>query len=515
MSIKTWLMSNLHRIFRRNAPGAPTSLQAFERALSWIDRNTLPDSGIRIISGSAVAYPEVTGYFIPTLLRWGEHARARGYARWLLSIQNPDGSWADPSGESPHTFDTGQVLKGLLAILPTMPEARDPIRRGCDWLVTQVEPSGRVSTPDTRRWQLPGGQMVPDSVYLYALEPLRQAAVLFDAPAYGEAVERALDHYLARPRLTDFDTLSHSHAYVIEALIDLGHPDRAAEGLAKVERWQRWDGTVPAYPGVSWVCSTGLAQYALLWYRLGNHERAERAFRRVCALQNPSGGFFGGYGRGTDYYPREEISWAVKYFLDALSCRIQASFEAEAQLFPDSISESDGRFRLIEQTVLETQPDVILDAGCGKGRFIRLIKQRHPELRAIGLDVSDGMLAHLPPDVERVRGSLLNMPLPDQSVDLVFCVEALKHAVNLPATVRELHRVLRHGGVLVVLDKNAACLGQLEIKDWEQWFAADELQRLLEQQGFEARMQHNLPYEGTDGADGLFLAWVARKCAPS
>ena len=66
---------------------------------------------------------------------------------------------------------------------------------------------------------------------------------------------------------------------------------------------------------VDWICSTGMAQYAIIWLKIGQPEPARRAFHWLCAHQNRSGGFFGSYGGG-DYFVDEEISWALKYFLD-------------------------------------------------------------------------------------------------------------------------------------------------------------------------------------------------------
>ena len=40
--------------------------------------------------------------------------------------------------------------------------------------------------------------------------------------------------------------------------------------MTEVLRTQRRDGAVPAYPDVQWVCSTGIAQYAGIWYRMGD-----------------------------------------------------------------------------------------------------------------------------------------------------------------------------------------------------------------------------------------------------
>ncbi|HBF33852.1 TPA: biotin synthase, partial [Candidatus Sumerlaeota bacterium] len=107
------------------------------------------------------------------------------------------------------------------------------------------------------------------------------------------------------------------HAYIVEALLDLDEEKHARGIMQKMQAHQRGDGAIPGYAGAPWVCSTGLAQYAVIWARLGETDRARRAFWHVASLQNTSGGFFGGYGEGATYFPDAEISWAVKYFLDA------------------------------------------------------------------------------------------------------------------------------------------------------------------------------------------------------
>jgi malonyl-CoA O-methyltransferase len=103
----------------------------------------------------------------------------------------------------------------------------------------------------------------------------------------------------------------------MEALYELGEVELASRGMADAERRQRRDGAIPGYPDVDWVCSTGMAQYALVWYRLGNRQPADLAIRYLEKIQNPTGGFYGSYGKGAKYIPTAEISWAVKYFLDA------------------------------------------------------------------------------------------------------------------------------------------------------------------------------------------------------
>lgn len=486
-------------------------LDAYRRAMAWTLRHTVEGEGIAVSSDKPSSYPEVSGYFIPTLRRWGERELAIQYGRWLAAIQNTDGSWSDPAGTAPYTFDTGQVLKGLLSLVDVCPELETAVRHGCDWLQRQVQSDGRVTTPDTGQWCLPRGRRVPEAIHLYTLEPLRSAGRKWNIAAYEEAGERALAYYLSDPALTRVDTLSHFHAYIVEALLDLDQTEVAVAAMEQVASLQRGDGSVPAYEDVRWVCSTGLLQYAVIWYRLGERARAERAFARACTLQNHSGGFFGGYGQGANYFPREEISWAVKYFLDALWWKIRTGFDVEAALFPDAISDNDGRYRLVADAVRAAGANRIFEAGCGKGRFLRRLGVDFASARLFGLDLSERMLASLPKTVTHFWGSLLNIPCPDGAFDFVFCVETLEHAVNTAGAMRELARVLAPGGTMVIIDKNRDCLGRLKLAEWEQWFQAEEVADLLRQQGFAVDIVRNLSYDDRDGRDGLFLGWVARK----
>jgi hypothetical protein len=96
-----------------------------ERVLNWIKTHS-PSGVLNWENGQA--YPEVTGYLIPTLLKYGEDKLARQYADWLLSIQNADGSFNDINGLA-RTFDTAAIMEGLYAIGET--EAADRAKK---WL---------------------------------------------------------------------------------------------------------------------------------------------------------------------------------------------------------------------------------------------------------------------------------------------------------------------------------------------------------------------------------------------
>jgi malonyl-CoA O-methyltransferase len=282
------------------------------RAMDWFKAHLVPGQGIIVHTRQPVPYPEVTGYWIPTLYAWGEAELARGCTRWLMSIQLPDGAFAAPDGV-PYTFDTGQIMRGLCAALNDVEGAEASLRRACDWTLTQVQADGRLATPSTEQWT----DIASDLIHTYVLPPLAQAGKLLGVPAYEEAAARVLAYYKQQPGLVPFNRLSHFHAYAMEALTELGEFDLARQGMADVAKVQRADGSIPAYPDVSWVCSTGMAQYAIVWYALGEKARADKAIAYLEKIQNPSGGWFGSYGEGAKYIPGGEISWGVKYFLDA------------------------------------------------------------------------------------------------------------------------------------------------------------------------------------------------------
>lgn len=289
---------------------------SIDAALSWFRAHRVGDRGVIVHTRKPVPYAEVTGYFVPTLYEWAEDAVAASCLRWLVSVQLPEGAFAAPDGV-PYSFDTAQVMRGLNAGLERGQPVEQPLRRAADWMLAQIDEGGRLGTPSTELW----GDIANDLIHIYAAQPLVRAGELLNDPRYvkgGRSIQR---YYRAQPTLLPFNRLSHFHAYAMEALCELGELELARRGMAEVERLQRRDGAVPAYPDAGWICSTGIAQYAVVWYRLGNRERADRALRYLEGIQNGSGGFNGSYGKGAKYIAGAEISWAVKYFLDACALR--------------------------------------------------------------------------------------------------------------------------------------------------------------------------------------------------
>lgn len=101
--------------------------------------------------------------------------------------------------------------------------------------------------------------------------------------------------------------------------------------------------------------------------------------------------------------------------------------------------------------------ELVLDVCCGTGDMIRAFAVHRPTPRLIiGVDFSPRMLAHslLPggSDVLLCRADALRLPLRDQSVDVVSCAFGVRNFQDLAAGLREMCRVLRPGGRVVVLE---------------------------------------------------------------
>lgn len=303
----------------------------YENALKWIKKNIIDGNGIIVTSKERIIYPEVTGYYIPTLLNWGEQELALAFAKYLCSIQKADGSWYDPTDSQPYVFDSAQVLKGLVAIRGILPEVDEHIIKGCDWILSNMQHDGRLTTPDRTAWGN-DENFCSELVHLYCLSPIREAGKFFGREDYLESVDKILTYYKCKQieKIKNFSLLSHFYAYVMEGLFDLGEVDLCCESMMRLEKYRNNKGGIPGLNDVPWVCSTGMFQLAIVWYKLGDLKRGNSLFEYAVSLQNESGGWYGSYptsdfiekfyrGRKKPFYfPDAEISWANKYFLDAL-----------------------------------------------------------------------------------------------------------------------------------------------------------------------------------------------------
>lgn len=104
--------------------------------------------------------------------------------------------------------------------------------------------------------------------------------------------------------------------------------------------------------------------------------------------------------------------------------------------------------------------DTILDVGCGGGRTVSKLATIATEGKVYGLDYSKESVAMASRvnrewigigRVEIQEGTVSELPFPDSKFDLVTGVETHFWWPDLPAGMREIFRVLKPGGTLIII----------------------------------------------------------------
>jgi hypothetical protein len=350
----------------RRAPGAGKPQEHLDAAISWLRRahDKSPDDGVSygfsLLGGWRPSYIETSGYIAETFFELaGEHPdqgygeRAVAICRWLVEVQNSDGSFANPAynPEIGIVFDTGQDLFGLVrAYEETGDEAfLEAAGRAGNWLVEIADSEGRW-TRNTHN-AIPhvyNARVAWALLYLNSIDP--------DPDPAREQVARAnLDWALSQQQANGFfdqcaftadaAPFTHTIAYAIRGLLEAGrlleeakYQEAATRGAEAVAKHVQENGFIPGQidiqgrPSATYSCLTGNCQLAIIWGKLfeqsGNvlfRDAASNALGYVMAHQDiatfnldirgaikGSHPVWGAYSRLT--YP----NWATKFFIDAM-----------------------------------------------------------------------------------------------------------------------------------------------------------------------------------------------------
>ncbi len=105
----------------------------------------------------------------------------------------------------------------------------------------------------------------------------------------------------------------------------------------------------------------------------------------------------------------------------------------------------------------------ILDVGCGGGQNALTLARLRPDLRVVGLDLSEEQVKRATrraaglSQVEFTQGSALDLPFEDDEFDAVISVASLKHWPDQRLGLSECVRVLRSGCRLRVVEADRGC----------------------------------------------------------
>ncbi|MBK7938486.1 MAG: hypothetical protein IPJ82_16005 [Lewinellaceae bacterium] len=313
--------------------------------------------------GWSKAYPETTGYLIDTLcdyaaIRQDDSLRSLAFdcARWLVSIQFPDGAFPGllAGNSRPSVFNTSQILFGLARTAEEATQeadrqaARASLEKAANWLVSQLEPDyswrkhayvpGFTPTYYTRAvWGVLRANQILQNVHIQ--ECMQQALLFYAArikaggsvcdwgfrpgkPAFTHTIAYTFEGFLESAILLKEEEIIEKKIFAGEKFILVRSANNNRTAGCYDEQW-RGD--------YSFRCLTGNCQLSLFFHRLGAltgdkkyaavaHELLMEVVGCQKLAGNPntvgampgSAPVWGPYARFL--YP----NWGVKFFLDAM-----------------------------------------------------------------------------------------------------------------------------------------------------------------------------------------------------
>ena len=282
-----------HKDFQpRQQKGSKVSL-----VLDWIERNHIKDAGVAAWPGH-IAYPEVSGYLIPTLLSHDSISLAKYLGEWLVTIQDANGGFTSEDGKL-RSFDTAACMEGLEVASAYFFDKRfsNSAAKAKKWIMDNcLDSEGRIySQPDRQEFRnyslRVNGLLGITPKWLTSREPKWP---------FGNASDRT--HYIT---------------YALEGLLTLGEKEMVTSILENIKPaitdsgfisyWVRpdWEPAPPFY-----ACHNATAQIGLLLTKLNiKDELAKQLFDSLIGIIKDDGGL-------PTHPGSVDTSWTAKWFLD-------------------------------------------------------------------------------------------------------------------------------------------------------------------------------------------------------
>lgn len=130
--------------------------------------------------------------------------------------------------------------------------------------------------------------------------------------------------------------------------------------------------------------------------------------------------------------------------------------QGDKEFRPEINDKNDSALMILDFLKKNINPNkIILDAGCGEGRFSKYFIDIGSKITS--MDFSEEYIRLAKKNImggKFIVGSVTNIPLKTNSFDYVFCIDVLQHVPDIKKAIEELHRILKRGGKLIIIDKN-------------------------------------------------------------
>jgi len=123
------------------------------------------------------------------------------------------------------------------------------------------------------------------------------------------------------------------------------------------------------------------------------------------------------------------------------------------------VENSDFELKEVLKFLSRVSDKKVLDVGCGKGKISRKLKDLGFDV--IGIEPSIELIKIARknnPDIKFIQASATNLPFEKETFDFLICIEVLEHIPDTKKAIKEMIRVLKLNGKVLIIDKNILSL---------------------------------------------------------
>lgn len=144
----------------------------------------------------------------------------------------------------------------------------------------------------------------------------------------------------------------------------------------------------------------------------------------------------------------------------------------------------------------------ILDVGCGAGHLLRAIRTKNKKCTLYGTDININIRKVEIPKCKIKIADARVLPFSNNFFDIIFAADVLEHIKNTDKAIKEIRRVLKRDGQLIVIGPTETAFyrfcrlllkGTTSPMIVGHYYDIDQLEKLLEANGFSIIKRKNLP----------------------
>lgn len=161
------------------------------------------------------------------------------------------------------------------------------------------------------------------------------------------------------------------------------------------------------------------------------------------------------------------------------------------------------RFIEVTRMIDDYKPQKMLDIGCHSGKFTYEISKKIPKTKMYGIDISKEAIEYAKKNYKKISFKVARaekLPFRNDAFDFITCLEVMEHIENPTLVLKEIKRVVKKSGQIIVLVPSESLLfkiiwfGWIHLGPGKVWnhthinqFTNHSLDNLLKKGGFKVK----------------------------